>query len=47
MKLKIKAILGDITKQNDVDAIVNAANEGTVVSDGSLFQNQRIDRKDA
>jgi O-acetyl-ADP-ribose deacetylase (regulator of RNase III) len=25
--MEIKAVLGDLTKQNDVDAIVNAANE--------------------
>lgn len=27
---EVKAILGDITKQSDVDAIVNAAKEYTV-----------------
>ena len=32
--MEIKAILGDITKQNDVEAIVNAANESLLGGGG-------------
>ena len=32
--MEIKVILGDITKQNDVEAIVNAANESLLGGGG-------------